>query len=67
MEKNNRYHPYASDSVLGKCSCGQHASQHEHEQALNATHDTEQHSHEFVEAALMKAIFPQGSAGFPKK
>ena len=59
MEHHNRYRPYASDSTLGRCQCGQHSSEAEHQLALQVTESAiEQNSHDFVEAALMKAIFP---------
>ncbi|ENU87770.1 MAG: nitrate ABC transporter substrate-binding protein [Pseudomonadales bacterium RIFCSPHIGHO2_12_FULL_40_16] len=60
MEHHNRYRPYASDSTLGRCQCGQHSSEAEHQLALQVTESAiEQNSHDFVEAALMKAIFPK--------
>ena len=60
MEYKNRYQPYATDSTLGGCQCGQHASEQEHQAAQqNIETITENISNDFIEAALVKAIFPE--------
>lgn len=57
--KNNRYRPYDHTARLGGCACGQHASEDEHQQARQPIETkTDQASHDFIEAALVKAIFP---------
>ena len=64
------YKPYDPDAALGPgCSCGQHASQDAHDaasvQAVEALQkrasNPETLSQDFVEAALIKALFPQES------
>ena len=64
------YQPYDPDSTLGPgCSCGQHATQGAHDAAGSATAaahhkratDVETLSQDFVEATLIKALFPQDS------
>ncbi|MGV8864828.1 MAG: ABC transporter substrate-binding protein [Pseudomonas sp.] len=52
MNKYNVFTPYSSDSNLGGCSCGAHASQADH------VRDEEALSHDFIEAAAVKALFP---------
>jgi nitrate/nitrite transport system substrate-binding protein len=60
----NLYKPYSPDSALGNCGCGGHASQAEHdvqtEAALKARGTkADTLSEDFIEAALVKALFPQ--------
>ena len=60
---SNLYRPYASAHTLGGCTCGAHANQAAHdveEQArLRARGtDPEALSQDFVEAAMVKALFP---------
>ncbi len=58
---SNLYRPYAADQTLGGgCSCGAHASQGAHDAGLRARGtDAETLSQDFIEAALVKALFPQ--------
>ncbi|MBF8179263.1 CmpA/NrtA family ABC transporter substrate-binding protein [Herminiimonas contaminans] len=65
------FSPYDADrSLMMNCSCGRHASEDEHRNASVAnavaelkrrseTSEFETYSNEFIEAALVKAIFPQ--------
>ena len=61
------YKPYDPDSALGAgCSCGQHHDQGAHDAAAALARqkrgsDTESLSQDFVEATLIKALFPQDS------
>ena len=60
----NLYRPYEADQKLGGCSCGSHATQTAHdneEQARLKLRGTnpETLSEDFIEAALVKALFPQ--------
>ncbi len=60
----DRFDPYDADRPLTmRCSCGAHGSEAEHAVAtLRARSETagfEAESNNFVEAALMKALFPQ--------
>lgn len=60
----DRFDPYDADRPLRLgCSCGQHASDAEHAtatlRARSETADFEAYSNNFVEASLMKALFPQ--------
>ncbi|WP_454763921.1 CmpA/NrtA family ABC transporter substrate-binding protein [Cupriavidus campinensis] len=65
MKDENLYRPYAVNSSLGGCSCGHHASQHEHDagagdataRALRAA-NAETLSADFIEAAAVRALFP---------
>ena len=51
--------PYDPNVKLGSgCSCGHHASQHEHE-ADAATRDADALASRAVESAVMRALFPQ--------
>lgn len=64
MKTENFYRPYAADATLGGCSCGHHGSQSEHDaeqvRRLQARgRDPETLSHDFMEAAVVKALFPQ--------
>lgn len=64
MKKLNFYRPYATDAILGGCSCGHHGNQSEHDieqaRSLQARgRDAETLSHDFIEAAVVKALFPQ--------
>jgi len=58
------FDPYDADRPLRMaCSCGRHASDAEHAaaelRARSETADFQAYSNEFVEASLMKALFPQ--------
>jgi nitrate/nitrite transport system substrate-binding protein len=58
------FDPFDADRPLQmRCSCGRHASGAEHAaaelRARSETADFEAYSNQFVEAALMKALFPQ--------
>src|SRR5262245_30950001 len=65
------FDPYDADKPLLGCSCGHHGSQAEHDAVtdtqaavdkLRARSETEEfkaYSQEFIEATLMKALFPQ--------
>ena len=58
------FDPYDADRPLTmRCSCGQHASEAEHATATLRARSEEagfqQYANEFVEAALVKALFPQ--------
>jgi nitrate/nitrite transport system substrate-binding protein len=64
----NRFDPYnAERPLLMRCACGQHATEAEHHRAgaiaelrrRSETAEFESHSNDFVEAALVKALFPQ--------
>jgi nitrate/nitrite transport system substrate-binding protein len=58
----NRYRPYDPDRPLTlRCACGRHASEAEHAAAENraaAADGADQLSNDFIEAALVKALFP---------
>lgn len=61
---DNIYRPYSSTSRLGGCSCGQHASPEEHDAAAAAaisarSQDTEAVARDFIEAAAVRAVFPE--------
>lgn len=63
MSDDNFYRPYSADSTLSGCPCGQHASQQAHDAgAENARkargQDPEALSRDFVEAAAIRALFP---------
>lgn len=60
------FDPYDANKPLHVgCNCGHHSSQAEHDTAVatlrarSETAEFEQYSNEFVEATLMKALFPQ--------
>jgi nitrate/nitrite transport system substrate-binding protein len=65
----NRFNPYDADRpLLMRCACGQHASDAEHASAEAAltelkrrseTAEFEAYSNDFIEATLVKALFPQ--------
>ena len=59
----NSYRPFDPEKPLfaSRCSCGRHASDAEHVQDLTAKIDEEKMSADFVEASLVKALFPQES------
>jgi nitrate/nitrite transport system substrate-binding protein len=61
MDSKNRYRPFDSNATLGGCSCGQHASQSEHELQLRASSapDAAVMSRDFLEAAAVRALFPR--------
>ncbi|HEV7817187.1 MAG TPA: CmpA/NrtA family ABC transporter substrate-binding protein, partial [Janthinobacterium sp.] len=63
MSIDNIYQPYAADSALGGCACGQHANaqQHDAEQARRRQargSDPQTLSGDFMEAAMVQALFP---------
>jgi nitrate/nitrite transport system substrate-binding protein len=63
MKNDNLYRPYSADANLSGCSCGQHGSQHEHNaDEIRARQlrggDPETLSGDFVEAAAVRALFP---------
>ena len=64
MQDHNIYRPYSPLARLGACSCGAHASQQAHDDALTQLadarrrQDSEALSHDFVEAAAVQALFP---------
>ena len=53
--------PFDPDRPLfsSRCSCGMHASAAEHEAAKLQKINEEQESANFIEASLVKALFPQ--------
>ena len=55
------YKPFDPDRPLfsSRCSCGQHASESEHQAAQLSKPDAEEDSANFIEASLVKALFPQ--------
>lgn len=55
--------PFDPDRPLfsNRCSCGQHASESEHHAAQLRKADVEEDSANFIEASLVKALFPQES------
>ena len=57
----NSYRPFDPDRPLfsSRCSCGRHASDADHALDLSAKIDEEKISADFVEASLVKALFPQ--------
>ncbi|WP_176051684.1 MULTISPECIES: CmpA/NrtA family ABC transporter substrate-binding protein [Burkholderia] len=60
---DNLYQPYSADRSLDGCSCGKHLNQSEHESAANARlavrrEDADALSQDFVEAAVVRALFP---------
>jgi nitrate/nitrite transport system substrate-binding protein len=69
MRHDNRFDPYNADRPLHmRCACGQHASAEEHRSAESAvtelrrrseTAEFEAYSNDFIEATLVKALFPQ--------
>jgi nitrate/nitrite transport system substrate-binding protein len=59
-----RFDPYDADRpLMMRCSCGAHGSEAEHAtaqlRARSETAEFEAYSNEFVEASLIKALFPQ--------
>ena len=59
----NLYRPYEAGQALGGCTCGAHASQAAHDVAEQARlrargTDPEALSQDFIEAAMVKALFP---------
>ena len=60
---SNLYRPYEAGQILGGCTCGAHASQTAHDVAEQARlrargTDPEALSEDFIEAAMVKALFP---------
>ena len=57
----NTFRPFDLDKPLfsSRCSCGQHASDLEHVQDQQIRLNEEKLSADFVEASLVKALFPQ--------
>ncbi|NMM03219.1 ABC transporter substrate-binding protein [Paraburkholderia sp. RP-4-7] len=64
MDRQNRYRPFDSRATLGRCACGQHASQSEHERQAHASSATDaaMMSRDFVEAAAVRTLFPGDAA-----
>jgi nitrate/nitrite transport system substrate-binding protein len=63
-DRADRHDPYDADRPLRlNCSCGQHASAADHAagvlRARSETAQFEADSNNFIEASLMKALFPQ--------
>ena len=63
---NSIYKPYDPDSSLGGCSCGMHHDEVSHNAAeiraqRERASNPETLSQDFVEATLVKALFPQES------
>ncbi|HTH60181.1 MAG TPA: CmpA/NrtA family ABC transporter substrate-binding protein [Paraburkholderia sp.] len=58
MTTDSPYRPYCPDSTLMSCSCGQHGSQAEHDSHQSRQQDAETLSSDFIEAAAVKAMFP---------
>ncbi len=63
-EDDNICRPYSTVSRLGGCACGQHASNAEHDAASAAAmasraSDIEVMSRDFIEAAAVRALFPE--------
>jgi len=61
---SDRHDPYDADRpLLMRCSCGQHASEAEHAvatlRARSESAEFEAESRNFIEATLVKALFPQ--------
>lgn len=52
------YRPYDAKLPLSACNCGQHRDQAEHDGEQDGA-SSEQLSNEFVEASLVKALFPR--------
>ena len=63
-DRHDRHDPYDADRpLLMRCSCGQHGSDAEHAAATLRTRsesaEFEAESRNFIEASLVKALFPQ--------
>ncbi len=63
MSDENFFRPYTEQSNLSGCTCGKHKTQNEHNQAaenarLARAKDAETLSRDFVEAAAVRALFP---------
>jgi len=63
-DRPNRFDPFNADRPLAmRCNCGAHQSEAEHAaaelRARSETTEFESYSNDFVEASLMKALFPQ--------
>lgn len=67
---DNLYQPYRADRSLDRCSCGKHSNQSEHERAAHVEldarlavrrEDADTLSRDFVEAAVVRALFPKDS------
>lgn len=63
MSDKNVFRPYMEHSKLSGCTCGQHESQSAHDQAeenarLARAQDPDTLSQDFVEAAAIRALFP---------
>lgn len=50
--------PFDPEVTLGRCSCGRHANQNDHEHA--AIQDEEQSTARVIEQAALRALFPEG-------
>jgi len=57
----NLFNPYDPNKPLftSRCSCGRHNSEQEHAQEASTKADEEKISADFIEASLVKALFPQ--------
>ncbi|MGV8919344.1 MAG: ABC transporter substrate-binding protein [Pseudomonas sp.] len=63
MSDENFYRPYSADQALSGCACGAHGSQQAHDLDAERVRlargcDPETLSRDFVEAAVMRALFP---------
>jgi len=64
IAEQSLYRPYDAETSLSGCQCGQHGSQGEHDRAVAAARlarasDAEALSNDFVEAAVVRALFPE--------
>jgi nitrate/nitrite transport system substrate-binding protein len=64
MNDDNLYRPYDAGTALGRCACGRHASQHDHDAdaartRLRRGEHADTLGSDFVEAALVHALFPR--------
>ena len=63
QNEHNVYRPYSASSRLGGCSCGEHASQQEHDALAQLARQQRQQqaetlSNDFIESAAVRALFP---------
>lgn len=64
MNSDNLYNPYDADAPTQPCSCGMHASQHEHDETevrarMLRRQNPDSLAQDFVEAVAVRALFPQ--------
>ena len=58
-DDENPFRPYSGRSSLGSCVCGGHAGAAEHQAAVaDGDEDSERRARHFVEAAAVRALFP---------